>query len=80
MTRDVTSLPRRTRALNRAAEQRVEAAAGRRSENIDDEDDERERSSESRAEEGHTDNICILEDENQHRGDAFRLSRLLAEV
>ena len=69
MTRGA-ALPRRTaRALDRATEQRVEAAACHRSKNIDNKDDQRERRAERRAEERDTDDVCVPGDEDQDSSD-----------
>jgi len=57
------------RALDRAAEQRVEAAAGGRSEKVDDQDNERERGAQRRAEKRYTDDVGVLSDEDQDRND-----------
>ena len=57
------------RALDRAAEQRVEAAAGGRSEKVDDQDNERERGAQRRAEKRYTDDVGVLSDEDQDRDD-----------
>ena len=56
---------RAPRALNRPPQERIQAAAGRRAEHIDDEHQQRERRADGRGEEGHVDDLQVLKGEDQ---------------